>query len=341
MRSRGVVWVVAVMLAVTIGAGTASAQAPIVPATTVAAHSDDQPKVDPKDGEDKPKVDKPNVEVPDVEVPDVEVPKVEKSAVAAPKLEESGKATHDKANSEKPKPAPPKPKPQPETPKQAQPKPAKPKPQPETPKQAQPKPAKPKPTPQPKPAQPKSAQAGAPSAQPNELGPEPHVDAAKSVSPRPNAAPRVAASRIRHGTTRGRPAPNESGKAARRPAGAPGPERSAAELAGSGRDSADATAATGRPLAATPILAPRLASDGAAAASSSLDSQQPRVLILDARQSGYNTTLLLAIVLTAGVAFLFGRGVRRRPAAESRRLRRVPRSTRLDASQSRVWHRRD
>jgi hypothetical protein len=331
MRSRGVVWVVAVMLAVTIGAGTAFAQAPVVPATTVAAHSDDQPKVDPKDGEDKPKVDKPNVEVPDVEVPDVDAPKIEKSDVEAPKLEESGKATHDKANSEKPKPAPPKPKP-------AQPKA---KPQPETPKQAQPKPVKPKSTPQPNPAQPKSAQAGAPSAQPSEPGPEPQVDAAKSVSPRPKATPRVAASTVRHATTRGHPAPNESRKPARRPAGAPSPERSATELAGSGRDSADATSATGHPLAATPILAPRLASDGAAAVTSSLDSQQPRVLILDARQSGYNATLLLAIVLTAGVAFLFGRGVRRRPAAESRRLRRVPRSTRLDEWQSRFWHRRD
>jgi hypothetical protein len=329
------------MLAVTIGPGTAFAQAPVVPATTVAAHSDDQPKVDPKDGEDKPQVDKPNAKV-----PDVEAPKVEKSDVEAPKAEESGKATHDKANSEKPKPAPPKPKPaspkpQAETPK---PKPASPtpKPQAETPK-PKPKPAspKPKPTPQPEPAQPKSAQAGAPSAQPNEPGPEPHVDAAKRVSPRPKAAPRVAPSRIRHGTTRGRPAPNESGKAARRPAGAPSPERSVTELAGSGRDSADAPSATGHPLAATPILAPRLASDGAGAASSSLDSQQPRVLILDARQSGYNTTLLLAIVLTAGVAFLFGRGVRPRPAAESRRLRRVPRSTRLDEWQSRFWHRRD
>jgi hypothetical protein len=319
MRSRGGVWVVAVMLAVTIGAGTAFAQAPVVPATTVAARSDDQSKVDPKDGEDKPRVDKPNVEA-----PDVEAPKVEKSDVEAPKLEESGKATDDKAKPEKPKPAPPKPKPQPETP-----------------KQAQPKPAKPKPTPQPKPAQPKSAQAGAPSAQPNEPGPEPPLDAAKSVWPTPKAAPRVVASRIRHGTTRGRPAPKESRKATRGPAGAPSPERSATEPAGSGRDSADATSATGHPLAATPILAPRLASDGAAAASASLDSQQPRVLILDARQSGYNATLLLAIVLTAGVAFLFGREVRRRPAAESQRLRRVPRSTRLDEWQSRFWHRRD
>ena len=326
MGSRGVVWVVAVMLAVTIGAGTAFAQAPVVPATTVTAHADDQPKVDANDGEEKPPVDKPNVEV-----PDVEAPKVEKSDVEAPKLEESSKATHDKANPEKPKPAPPKPKPAP----------PKPKPQPETPKQAQPKPANPKPISQPKPAQPKSAQAGAPSAQPNEPGPEPQVDAAKSVSPRPKAAPRVPASRIRPGTTRRGPATKDSQKAARRSAGAPSPERSATEPGRTGRDSADATTATDHPLAATPILAPRLASDGAVAASSSLDRQQPRVLILDARQSGYNATLLLAIVLTAGVAFLFGRGVRPRPAVESQRLRRVPPSTRLDERQSRFWHRRD
>jgi hypothetical protein len=317
MRSRGIVWVVAVMLAVTIGAGTAFADAPVVPATAVAADSGDQPTVDPKDGEDKPKVDKPKVEV-----PDVEAPKVEKSDVEAPKLEDSGKATHDKATSEKPKPAPPKPKP-------------------EAPKQAQPKPATPTPTPKPKPTQPQSAQAGAPSAQPNEPGPEPQVDPAKTVSPKPKAAQRVAASRIRHRTTRGRRAPKESRKEARRPAAAPSPERSATDLAGSGRDSADAAPATGHPLAATPILAPRLASDGAAAARSSLDSQPPRVLILDARQSGYSATLLLAVVLTAGVAFLFGRELRRRPAAESRRLRRAPRSTRSNAWQSRFWRRRD
>jgi hypothetical protein len=314
MRSRGVVWVVAVMLAVTIGAGTAFAQAPVVPATTVAADSGDQPKVDPKDGEDKPKVDKPNVAV-----PALEAPKLEKSDVKEPKLEKSGKPKDDQAKPEKPESAPPKPKPTPQS---------------ETPKQAQPKPAKPKP------AKPKSAQAGTPSAQPNEPGPQPQVGAAKSASPRPKAAPRVAASRIRHATTRERPAPKESPKAARRPAEAPSPERSATDLAGSGRDSADATSATGHPLAATPILAPRLASDGAAA-SSSLDSQQPRVLILDARQSGYDATLLFAVVLTAGVAFLFGREVRRPPAAEFRRLRRVPRSTRSDGWQSRFWHRRD
>ena len=311
------------MLAVAIGAGPAFAEAPVVPATTVAAQPDDQSKVDPKDGEDKPKIEEPKVEEPKVEKPDVEAPKVAKSDVEEPKLEKSGKPRDDKAKPEKPKSAPPKP-------------------QSETPKPAQPKPAKPKPTPQPKPAQPKSAQAGAPSVQPNEPRPEPQVDAAKSVSPRPKAAPRVAASRIRHGTTRGRLAPEESRKAARRPAGAATPERSGTEPAGSGRDSSDATSATSHPVAATPRLAPRLASYGAVASNALLDRQQPRVLILDARQPGYNATLLLAIVLTAGVAFLFGREARRRPAAGSQRSRRLPRSTRLDDDwQSRFWQRRD
>jgi hypothetical protein len=52
MESRGVVWVVTVMLAVAIGAGTAFAQAPVVLATTVAVQPDDQSNVDSKEGED-------------------------------------------------------------------------------------------------------------------------------------------------------------------------------------------------------------------------------------------------------------------------------------------------
>jgi hypothetical protein len=78
-----------------------------------------------------------------------------------------------------------------------------------------------------------------------------------------------------------------------------------------------------------------------AAASASLDRQQPRVLMLDVRQSG-NVTLLLAVALTAGVAFLLGRQARRRPATVSRGSPRFPRSTRLhDEWQSRFRHRRD
>jgi hypothetical protein len=289
MRATGVVWVVAVTLAVALGAGTAFAQAPVVPATTVADQSDvEVPEV--------PDVEVPEVEV-NVEVPNVEV-NVEVPKVDAPKLEKSGKPRGTKA-----KPA--------------------------------------KPTPQPKPAQPTGADAGAPSsAPPSEPRPEPQLDAAKSVSPRPKASPRVAASRIGHGTTGGRPTPEQSRKAARRPADAASAERSATRRAGSGRESADATSASRHRLAAKPLPAPRLASDGAAAGAS-LDRQPPRVLILDAREPG-NVTMLLALVLTASVAFLLGREVRRRPAAGSQRSRPSAALNPLRQEwQSRFWHRRD
>jgi hypothetical protein len=295
MRGTGVVWVVAVMLAVAIGAGTAFAQAPVVPATTVVRQSDvDVPEV--------PNVEV-NVEVPNVEVNvdvsnvevNVEVPNVEVN-VAAPNLEKSGKAGDGKA-----------------------------------------KPANPKP----KPAQPKSAEAAAPpSAPPSEPGPAPQVDTAKSVSPRMKAAPRVAAPKIRHGTTPRRPARNESRTTARRPAGAASAERSATERAGSGRESADATPVSSHRVAATPRPAPRLASEGAAAGAS-LARQQPRVLILDAREPG-DATMLLALVLTAGVAFLLGREARRWPAAGTRRSRpRAPLHPLRPQGQSWFWHRRD
>jgi hypothetical protein len=312
MRSRGVVWVVAVMLAVSIGAGSAYAQAPVVPPTTGAEQQGDQSNGEPQGGEDKPKAEAPKAEAPKAEAPKAEAPKAE-----APKLEKPGKPKEDKAKAETAKPA--SPKPQPETPKQAQ----------------------PKATPEPKAAQPKSVQAVAPSAQPAEPGPEPRVAAAKSVSRSPKAASRVAAPRITHAVTKGRAAPKKSPKAASRPAAAAGPARSGTESAGSGRYRTGAPSGNSHAVAATAILAPRVASDGVAAASASLDRQQPRVLMLDVRQSG-NATLLLAFALTAGVAFLLGRQARRRPATVSRRSRRVPRSTRLhDEWQSRFWHRRD
>ena len=299
MRATGVVWVVAVLLAVAIGAGTAFAQAPVVPVTTVVRQSDvDVPEVPNVEvNVEVPNVEV-NVEVPNVEV-NVEVPNVEVN-VEAPKLEKSGKAGDGKA-----------------------------------------KPANPKP----KPAQPKSAEAGAPpSVPPSGPGPAPQVDtAAKSVSPRMKAAPRVAAPKIRHGTTPGRPARparNERRTAARRPAGAAGAERSATERVGSGRESADVTSVSRHRVAAPPRPAPRLASEGAAAGAS-LARQQPRVLILDAREPG-DATMLLALVLTAGVAFLLGREARRWPAAGSRRSRpRAPLHPLRPEGQSWFWHRRD
>jgi hypothetical protein len=317
MRSRGVVWVVAVMLAVSIGAGSAYAQAPVVPPTTGAEPQGDQSNGGPQGGEDKPKAEAPKAEAPKAEAPKAEAPKAEAPKAEAPKLEKPGKPKEDKAKAETAKPA--SPKPQPETPKQAQ----------------------PKATPEPKAAQPKSVQAVAPSAQPAEPGPEPRVAAAKSVSRSPKAASRVAAPRITHAVTKGRAAPKKSPKAASRPAAAAGPARSGTESAGSGRYRTGAPSGNSHAVAATAILAPRVASDGVAAASASLDRQQPRVLMLDVRQSG-NATLLLAFALTAGVAFLLGRQARRRPATVSRGSRRFPRSTRLhDEWQSRFWHRRD
>jgi hypothetical protein len=317
MRSRGVVWVVAVMLAVSIGAGSAYAQAPVAPPTTGAEQQGDQPNGEPQGGEDKPKAEAPKAEAPKAEAPKAEAPKAD-----APKLEKPGKPKEDKTKAEKPKPASPNP-------------------QPETPKQAQPKPAKTKATPEPKAGQPQRVQDAAPNAQPIEPGPEPRVAAAKSVSRSPKTASRVAAPRMTHAATKGRAAPEKSSKAASRPAAAAGPARSGTESAGSGRHLTGAPSGNSHPVAATTILAPRVASDGVAAASASLDRQQPRVLILDVRKSG-NATLLLAFALTAGVAFLLGRQARRRPDTMSRGSRRFPRSTRLhDEWQSRFWHRRD
>ena len=334
MRSRGVVWVVAVMLAVSIGAGSAYAQAPVVAPTTGAEQQGDQSNGEPQGGADKPKA-----EAPKAEAPKAEAPKAE-----APKLEKPGKPKADKAKEDKPKPA--SPKPQPQTPKQAQPKSAK--AQPDTPKQVKPKQVKPKPaktkaTPEPTSAQPKSVQAVAPSAQPSEPGPEPGLAAATSVSRSPKAASRVAAPRVTHAATKGRAAPKNSPKATSRPAAAAGPaRRSGTQSAGSGRDRTGAPSGNGDPVAATAILASRVASDGVAAAGDSLDRQQPRVLILDARRQSGTATPLLAFALTAGMAFLLGRQARRRPATASRGPRRFPRSTRLhDEWQSRFWHRRD
>jgi hypothetical protein len=55
------------------------------------------------------------------------------------------------------------------------------------------------------------------------------------------------------------------------------------------------------------------------AVTASVDRRQPRMLPLDARQPGADLALLLAIVFTAGIAFLFGREVRREPGPGVRR----------------------
>src|SRR5215211_5335208 len=199
VSSKSTIGVVALMLAVAVlGAGTAFAQTPVVPATTVAGQPDDQTKLDPKDGEDQPKAQTPEAEAPKAQTPEAEAPKAEAPKADKPKAE--------KPNAEAPKPEKPKTeapkaeKPAPEAPKADKPG----KPRGDKPNPGKSKPAEPKPTTEsPNPAQPKRPLAGAKSAQPNEPGLEPQVDVAKPVSPRPKAAPFVAASPV---TTRSRAA---------------------------------------------------------------------------------------------------------------------------------------
>jgi hypothetical protein len=296
------------MLAVAaIGPGTAFAQAPVVPTTTVAAQPDDESKSDHKDGEDKSKVEQPNVEATQGEKPKVEAPDVEKAEaptfenpnVEVPKAAKSGKPDDDKPKLEKAKPAPPKAKL-------------------ERPKPSSAKPEKPRPA-QSKPAQPMSGQASAPSPQPNGARPAPRVEVAKPVSPRSKGPPSLAASSVRHVTVTRRTAAKQNRKAASRLDGAASPPRPATSSARSGRDFAAVTAAASGPISVAETRAVRLASHGvAAAAGTSLDREQPHVLSL-APPAGYNVTLLLAIVFAAGVGFLVGREVRRGPGPRARR----------------------
>ena len=301
----------AVILAASIGAGSAFAQEPAVPATTTSEQPDGQSKG--KDGEAKPKAEKPKVDA-----PDVAPPPATNTDAAAPELAKSGKPKDDEAKPEKPKPEKAKPekgKPAPATP------------QSEMPKQEQPKPAKAaKPTPKPKPTEPKGAAAAAASAQADGPAPASQASGATRAAPRPRAAQRVPASSTGDGATREQPAPRHSRRVAgrpqetRRPAGPVGLERSA----GSVRDPAAAAPATGHAVRQTPMLAARAASDDVAPASAPLDRGPPSVLIVDAREPG-NAMLLLAIALTAAVAFLLGREARRGPAGVPR-SRRMPRS---------------
>jgi hypothetical protein len=306
VRSRSIVGVVALMLAVAaIGAGPAFAQTPVVPSTIVAAQPDDPAKIETKAGDDEPKVEqsgnpgdvKPKAEEPKPEKPKAEEPKPEKPKAEEPKPE--------KPKAEEPKPE----KPKPETPKAE-------KPKPETPKAEKPKAEKPKND---------TAQAGAPSAKPNAPGAprntlEPQLNVAKAVSPRPRPAPSAAtASGGRRVTTR-QPAAKEGREAAHPPAAARAGTLEATGPARMGRDVADATPATSGSIAVTATatrrqtFAPRRASDGVTAvAAASLDRRQPPVPILEASEPRYDVALMLAVVFGAAVGFLFGRKVRRQP----------------------------
>jgi hypothetical protein len=189
MRARSMVGLLAFVLAVAlIGAGTAVAQTPVVPATTSAPPEAEKPKPE------EPKVEEPKVEEPKVEEPKVEEPKAEEPKAEEPKAEEP-KAEEPKA--EEPKAD---------------------KPKPEKPTVQEPKAEEPMATPKrPRPAQPKRSQANTPRAQPNEPAPEPQVEVATTVSPTPTAAPSFAAS----GATTASPQPLETdsaGRDANRPA---------------------------------------------------------------------------------------------------------------------------
>jgi hypothetical protein len=189
MRARSMVGLLAFVLAVAlIGAGTAVAQTPVVPATTSAPPEAEKPKPE------KPKAEEPKPEEPKVEEPKAEEPKVEEPKAEEPKAEE----------------------PKAEEPKVEEPKADKPKP--EKPTVQEPKAEEPVATPKrPRPAQPKRSQANTPRAQPNEPAPEPQVEVATTVSPTPTAAPSFAAS----GATTASPQPLETdsaGRDANRPA---------------------------------------------------------------------------------------------------------------------------
>jgi hypothetical protein len=355
--SRSTVGLVALTLAVAVlGAGTAFAQTPVVPVTTVPGQPDDQSKLDPNEGEDKAKAEKPKAEAPKPEKPNTEAPKAEAPKAEAPKAEapkpEAPKPEKPKTEAPKAeKPEAPKPeKPKTEAPKTEAPKPEKPKteaPKTEAPKADKPgkprgdepnpeafMPAQPEPTTEsPNPAQPKRAPTGATSIHPNEPGLEPQGDGAKPVSPRAKAAPVLATSPDRHVTDTRSPAAERNPTAARRPATAGGRDWSGTSSARSGGDSADATPVPSEPAAIAPRRAPRLASAHiAAGAAALLDRQQPRPLLLGGPpRDNVLIPLLLAILYAAGFAYVIRREYRRglglgtrRPPPARRGARRWP-----------------
>jgi hypothetical protein len=84
MRTRSMVGVLALVLAVAvIGAGTAFAQTPVVPATTVGPPSDDKSEAE-KPKAEKPKAEKPKPEKPKAEKPKADKPEPEKPTAQPP-----------------------------------------------------------------------------------------------------------------------------------------------------------------------------------------------------------------------------------------------------------------
>ena len=305
MRTRSMVGLLALVVAVAvIGAGTAFAQTPVVPAPTSAPPTDDKSKPE------KPKVEEPKVEEPKVEQPKVEVPKVEVPKAEEPKAE--------KPTAEKPKVQEPKP----EKPTVQEPKPEKPtaeEPTAEKPKGEKLEAVKPTATPKrPRPAQPKRAHADAPSARPNQPAPEPQIEVPTTASPRPTAAPYLAASG----------------------AGAASPHPLGTDSASSGGDSADAVPVASGPATVVPRREPRVASDDVTAAAASIAREQARLLTLDSLP-GYNVALLLlalllAIVFAVGLGYHIRRDLRGPPRTAALRPRASRRRPKVHAFSARV-----
>jgi hypothetical protein len=314
VRRWSIVGALALVLAFSTSAvSPAFAQTPVA-TTTVAGSPDDPSKDGAKATEEQPKPEKPKGEEPVADAPAAPSADAAKPKPEPPKATEP-KPTGDEAKPEKPKAAAPKPT------KPEQPKPAKPKPKAEKPKPAEAKPKDVRPTgtgKQPKPDEPKATadeaiaplhvaagQSSAPAVAP----------AAQAVSPTHQAAQAVAGSRARHvGSMREERTtapPDRGGMAAA--------ARSDPALIRTAGDPGSATHTTGRSAEAATTHAVRLAPDDAARAAAPSERRPIRALPLDAGPSGYDLTLLLTIVFTAGVAFLIGRETRRLPRAGARR----------------------
>ena len=301
MRLKNIVGVSALALVISASAvGPGFAQTPVAQ-TTVAGSPDDQANDDPKAAEEQPKPEKPKAEK----------PKAETTAVDAP--------AQPPADAAKPKP---------EKPKATEPKPAADKAKADTPKPAEPKPKLTEPTdPRPKPDKPIADDPGppphghdSPSSSTQAPGPGTATEAARgqTVSPAGRAGYSVDASRARHVSItpprRGQPTtalPDRDGAAGAAPSD-PAPPG----LAG---PPVDATSAIGRQAHRATIHAARLGPANAAAAAVPGERRQTRMLPLDPGPPGYDLTLLLAVVFTAGIAFFIGHQTRRRPRVGARR----------------------
>jgi ribonuclease E len=297
VRRWTIVGALALVLAFsTCAVSPAFAQTPVA-GTTVAASPDDPSNDGAKATEEQPKPEKPKVEEPAPPSADATKPKPEEPKATEPKPKV------DEAKAEKPKAAP-------------APKPAKPeKPKPAEPKAEKPKPADPKPTAdkQPKPDKPK-ATADEPVA-------PLQVAAAQSSAPAAPAAPAASTTRRAAHAVAGSRASHDSGTRAERTTapldrgGMAGAARSDPAPIGTAGDPVGATRATGRSADPAMTRAARLAPDDAARAAAPSERRPIRALPLDAGPSGYDLTLLLTIVFTAGAAFLIGRETRRLPRA--------------------------